>query len=300
MLNHNYLKNSHELELIFLRGITTLLDTSVFLGFSERDSIIDLLFEPTNFIDSKVLDDYNIYLSTILDRIDSHNWILTSPEIIDSKINKIRKIFEERLIGFKKLSLRKKIPEEQLKNIKTIIKIVDMICGSFSNLEQRLNLRLIENDFIPNQYYRIIYEKYQYLINYAYNKFKNRIRDDITDEFICADDSLIASALMLLMKKKSPIKVISNDTGVSIRLMIFNTLLSKLKEEKPELYRLLKSKGISIYNVFNENREYKLYGTTIEERFMYNIFKNKNWKEFLDHFRRGVRNINNLERNLIN
>lgn len=290
MTEDNYKKHSKELEAIFSRNEITLLDTGIFLGFfSNEHGIIDSVFKYSYFINLNLLNNYKDYLSVIWDNIRNYNSILTSPEILDSEIFKIRKIFKTRLKGLKNLY---SMGRADYNKLESIIDVIDCICKSFDGLRETLNSRLTEYDFIPNQYYRNIYYLYQNLISDFYNKFNTKIEN----EPICADDGLIASALMLLEHKKSPVVILSNDNGVCTRLKIFNALLRESEKEKSKICSLLKSKGISFYSLLNNDVSYKLCFDT--KKSGYDINRNKNLERHLSEFRGEIKYINSLKKRL--
>lgn len=295
-------KNISSLKYIMSKDEIILLDTSVFLRFKMDMDLFDIINKYPTDINNKVLCLYKSYLENIFDCANLNDFNLTVPEVTDKEIFTLKKAMEKRVNSLNNfLSVTKEdLKNTEIINLKQNIRHIKHIGILFEALEKILSENnLCENVFLPNQFSREIYEEYELIINQMYKVFKPKKYENL-----CADDGLIAGALIFLQRLEKPINIISNDTGVSLRLWIFNSLISHFKDEDENpfyknLHNLLNSVGISFYSNLNKKNIYRFYGTTKNSNWIFNLKKNKmdsiQLSNHLNYFSYVIERINSLE-----
>ena len=256
-------ENLSSLKSIMSNGIT-ILDNSIF-GFPNHLDILKLVKRSSETIDLPILHFYNDYLTGLFEIINLGENVLTTPEIIDKEMFRLRKFLEVKHENSGRY-LSKTKNNEKREKIKCVMAHIKDICTSLEYLGLMLSENELYKDFIAkDQFVREIFDKHKILINQLYNKFRSGKSGNTGYEKVCADDELVASSIILLKKLKKPIKIISNDTSIGTRLRVFNHFIYALRDKNKlfsNLYYLLNSVGIYTYDNLNDSRLYNLFGTT--------------------------------------
>ena len=260
-------KNFSRLSIILTRNPegANIIDTNIIMP----NDIVNFIYKvPPEQINAEgQIASYDEFLEGFFDLINLNSQNVAVPEVIDEisniKISIRRKIESLPIyISKRKNSYLSFNPDDEAE-VRENIKILKGITFSLDALITVLEDNPLHMSYMfGNQFLRNNNQRYAAFINEIYNKLRLK---RYPEEELCADDSIVAASLILLEEIKKPINIISNDAGIGRRLVVFSSLVQRLVgscEYCSNLYKLMNSIGISVYNSLNREGIFNLSWTT--------------------------------------
>lgn len=283
-LNRLFIENLSRLESILSKRRSVLLDTNVLTGIPDAYNLIGELNKDSLLIDAESLYYYSNYIGGLLNIIGGSQNVLTGQEVSDKEIPKIINI----LSSIKQsLGICKKNPKIPCKNhqsdpLDDIIPLEERITYYFHRINQAFKDRA---DFFSNQFEINDYYELREIVNKSYNIFSEDMEDGI-----CADDGLIATSIVLLEKKETPVTIVSNDLGVLNRLRSITRIINDSKND--EIKSKITNLGISFYNCLNYSNLYHFITATRHDSFIKGLDSRCSDADYIKYAISAISNLN--------
>ncbi|MBS3143838.1 hypothetical protein J4446_03125 [Candidatus Woesearchaeota archaeon] len=247
--------NSRILGSILFIEENVLLDTNILSGPSllkTGDIIKESLKKNITYLDESNCEKLKImekFLSKIGDYVESFEWVVSVPEVID-EMSRFKDLCRNRkkfiIENSNKNFISNDINNNAFVSFKNLCKHSKRIVETLKNREMNNKFQ-----FVGNKTYR----NFKDLVNLGYNLF-------VKKEKTCPDDGLVAGALTLLNNGKEPVAIISNDRGIFDRVSMIKSIYFTYPGIDSKMYNKIALSGISVYSFNIDLERYMLIGNT--------------------------------------